>query len=303
MKLFPQLALVSAIAISGSAFAMEALNDATLSNTTGQDGITIKIKPPTKAFDATYGTSAFTATGGFAGTIGIDHLYVHDKDGYNGSSDAGAIVLDGFAIGGNAPILVDIDADGNGGNPLLNVKVTLPTTLLIHTGTISVAGSNRVAGSLASVKGIKADQVQILDNMDINLGGATLNIQLGNESQGAMIKTTGTITGGLSIKNFALNDNAGVLAAAPSSPYFGTKGGSISIGEILVTDTGATDLTLAASIDASAAGLVITVGGNKSDIMLADVRLGDKTLTTSSIGDVEIVGLNLVGSEIAITGH
>ena len=41
MKLFTQLALVSAIASCGSAYAMQSMDDSALSDTTGQDGITI----------------------------------------------------------------------------------------------------------------------------------------------------------------------------------------------------------------------------------------------------------------------
>lgn len=39
MKLFTKLALVSAVAISSNAMAMQAMDDAALSSTTGQDGI------------------------------------------------------------------------------------------------------------------------------------------------------------------------------------------------------------------------------------------------------------------------
>ena len=84
MKLFTQLALVSAIAVSGNAMAMQALDDAQLSATTGQDGITLTIKPPVKAFTG--------LTAGRGGVIAIDHIYVHDNDGLaaadGGSDDA-----------------------------------------------------------------------------------------------------------------------------------------------------------------------------------------------------------------------
>ena len=126
MKLFTQLALVSAIAVSGNAMAMQALDDAQLASTTGQDGITLTIKPPVKAFSG--------LTAGAGGVIAIDHIYVHDKDGLaiadGGTGTAGAITLDGFAIAGNQPIVVKIDADGGGaaaGGAFLNVNVALPS--------------------------------------------------------------------------------------------------------------------------------------------------------------------------------
>lgn len=290
MKLFPQLALVSAIAVSGSAFAMEALNDATLSNTTGQDGITIAIKPPVKNFDAkintTTGTTSnyFALTGGFAGVIDIDSVRIHDKDGYNGSGDAGAIVLDNFSLAGSAPIIVKIDADGNAGLPVLNVNVELPQTLVIRTGDISVASS---AGIGAAV----TNQTKILDSMDIQLGAATLNIQLGNEIQGAMIQVAGSIDGGLVINNFKLND--------------ANSGGSIGIDSLTLIDTAGTALTLASDIDVVAGGLQITsTAATKLDVRMQDVRLGDFSVTPpASIGDVELIGIDTAGTVLTISGH
>ncbi len=294
MKLFPQLALVSAIAVSGSAFAMEALNDATLSNTTGQDGITIAIKPPVKNFDAkinpTTGTTSnyFALTGGFGGVIDIDSIRIHDKDGYNGSGDAGAIVLDNFSLAGSAPIIVKIDADGNAGLPVLNVNVELPTTLVIRTGDISVASSAGIGAAISN-------QTKILDSMDIRLGAATLNVQLGNEIQGAMIQVAGSINGGLVINNFKLND--------------ANSGGSIGIDSLTLIDTAGTALTLASAIDVVAGGLQITsTAATKLDVRMQDVRLGDfgttaAPLTPNSIGDVELIGIDTAGTVLTISGH
>jgi hypothetical protein len=60
MKMFTKLALVSSIAISANAMAMQSMDDAALSSTTGQDGINIGI-----------GISKVT----------IDQLAIHDNDG------------------------------------------------------------------------------------------------------------------------------------------------------------------------------------------------------------------------------
>ncbi len=43
MKMFTKIALVSSMAISANAMAMQAMDDASLSATTGQDGINIGI--------------------------------------------------------------------------------------------------------------------------------------------------------------------------------------------------------------------------------------------------------------------
>ena len=330
MKLFPQLALVSAIAISGNAMAMQALDDATLSDATGQDGITIAIKPPTGTWTVAGGaTNQFASTGGQAGIIAIDKIYVHDKGGLavadGGTATSGAIVLTDFKIAGNDNIVVKIDADSNAGNPLLNVNIKLPEKLVIRTGEIGVANSNRVTGTAitdTTLRGVGAAYNKVLSSIDIELGGAALNVQLGGEStaQNAMIKLSGTIANGLTITGLELVDGDGIAAAAASAGppatarVLGTTGGSIYIGAINIRDTdtsAGTKLTLDAKIDVSANGLILTAGGAKTDIFLADVRLGNVAAsaalgnadTTRSIGDVEIVGMNGAGTQIAISGH
>ena len=301
MKLFPQLALVSAIAVSGSAFAMEALNDATLSNTTGQDGITIAIKPPTDNFDARinpttglttnyFGTVNGGANAGNAGVLDIESVRIHDKDGdvVNGTGDAGAIVLDNFSLAGSEAIVVKIDADGNANDPLLNINVQLPQVLVIRTGDISVGASAGIGNALTA-------QTKILDSMDIVMGAASLNIQLGAEAQGAMIKVAGSIDGGLVINNFKLND--------------ANSGGSIGIDSLTLIDTAGTALTLASDIDVVAGGLQITsTAATKLDVRMQDVRLGDfgttaAPLTPNSIGDVELIGIDTAGTVLTISGH
>ncbi len=59
MKMFTKLALVSSLAISANAMAMQSMDDAALSAATGQDGINIGI-----------------ALG--SGGISIDKLYLHE---------------------------------------------------------------------------------------------------------------------------------------------------------------------------------------------------------------------------------
>ena len=234
MKLFAQLALVTAIATSGSAFAMQSMDDAALGNTTGQDGITILLAPPTLS-TAQQTALGVTQTNG----IQIGAAVLHDKDGFTGNLGGGAIILGdakqantantaGVAMGifGSSPIAVTIDtsngqaATGTGGTkPILNIGVALPTDLLIRTGDISVDGSARAgiatgaAGATvanAATGGTTGNSVKILNSLDIALGGASLNIQLGNTQQSGitpgqttMIKMAGTIAGGLTISGLS----------------------------------------------------------------------------------------------------
>lgn len=298
MKLFPQLALVSAIAISGNAMAMQALDDTALSAATGQDGITIAIKPPTN-------TDAAAVTAGFTNAIVIDSVIIRDKDGGAGlpssgptsaglgAGTQGAIQLgtvgnlaDSLLLETNGEIVVKIDADGNGTTPVLNINVALPTQMKVTTGDIYVTTSTGFA------TGQGANRALVLDGISVSLGGAALNIQLGNEAQGAMIKASGTITGGLTISDLAIRDNNGTT---------GTNGGAIIIDNVIVRTAGSNNLTLDAEIDATANGLVITTNGN-NDVFLQNVRLGANN-TAASIGDVELIGIQSSGTEIRISGH
>lgn len=270
---FKKLALAAAVAtLPAAGFSMEALEDSALSAVTGQDGITIGLDLPSL-------------------TLGVN---VHDNDGLAGiSGDAGAIVISNMVVdtGGNSIDIV-VDADGNGGTPVLNVAVSIPTGTTISTGDISVAAS---AGMGAAVTNQTAT---ILDSMDITLGATSLNIQLGNEVQTVgtfgtqMIALTSTITGGISIANFSLND-----ATA-------TTGGSISATNIAITGTAeGGDITTSVGVDLdNTTGLAInveTLGTAGLTVAMTDLALG----TAAPIGDVEIVGLNLNGSTITVAGH
>lgn len=291
MKLFTKLALVSAIAVSGSAMAMESMDDSALSSTTGQEGITVKISAPSG--------------------IKIESLYLHDNDGLATGTPSVAGVAGAIAIGklatGNTnqqangititqtstdPLLtLDIDADGGTGTtgstgPVLNVAAKVGATK-IEIGEISVVKSN--AASATTLRRGGTNKAVILDGLTLDMGSLTANIQLGNTPQGAMIKLNSTITGGLNISNLSLKDN-GV-----------NGGGSIVLDSIKVADANSANMTVNADVSVKTGGLVITDNGGSRDLMVKGIHLG--SATAKSIGDLEINGLNMGTSTITITGH
>lgn len=315
MKLFTQLALITAMATSGSAFALQSMDDSALGETTGQDGLTITIAPP-------------------AGGLTINQVVLHDKDGLKGApgyaaaTAGGAIILGtsdaaGVALGSGGTankfalssatsqsIVVLIDASGAaavagpstvGTAPVLNIAVTLPSDLVIKTGDIWVAGSGRGAIAVGTTAALTAGNtattgapVRVLDTMSIGLGGAVMNIQLGNTPQGAMIKLTGSITGGgLSISNIGLTDQTtGFL-------------GRLGVGQLNVTDNASTTtMTLNAAIGVKPTGLEVslTTPAGGYDVMMQNVTLGTNA-AANSIGDLQLVGVNLNGTKIGIAGH
>lgn len=283
---FKKLALVTAMfAAASGAYAMEALDEEALAATTGQDGITVAITLP-------------------AAGITMNQI-IHDKDGYAAGLDGGAIVIGsvgtsaatGMSIVNTGAITLNIDAASTpvaGTNPYLNVGVALSGTTTIHTGDIRVASSaaSAAGGGIGSITQADNFSSVIMSDMTIVLGATSMNIQLGNEPQGAMIKLNTTMTGGLTINNLSLND--------------ANSGGSISMTQQKLFDAGGADLTVAADINVTATGLQVALGQfghatNGASIDMSGVKLG--AAAAASLGDIEIRGLNLNGTTMTISGH
>lgn len=285
---FKKLALAAAIAaVPVAGFSVETLEDADLGSVTGQDGIEIDINI------------------GVAG-ISTTNIYLHDTDGLSAGAGVispsysydGAIVISGMNIGvGGAAIELRIDAGDNAqsslGAPILNIAVALPSVLTINTGSLRVANSQ--IDDATSARGIHTATGTILNSMEIELGSTSLNIQLGNEAQtgsvaGAdMIVMSAVVTGGILISNFALSDV--------------NSTGAIGAASINLSNAGASaDLNVAVDANVTAAGLEIavgTLGTGGMDIEIVDFYLGT---STDVIGDISILGLNLTGTTVVISG-
>ena len=323
MKMFTKLALVSSIAISANAMAIQSMDDAALSSTTGQDGLNIGI-----------GISKIT----------IDKLAIHDNDGLQagsftgsesitnpgpppvfgnqqaggtitaGAGDAGAIVIkgngktgdvnetSGLVITANTNSLLQshnladlvIDTEGNGANgAYLNIAASV-SGLVINVGEIGVDKSKaKNATTIRGTEGSASTYNKILGGLTLTTGKMEANIQLGEAPQGAMIKLNTSMIGGLKISNLELVDSST------------NGGGSIVMDEIRVSDADSANLSVNANVGVTQSGLKIVSNQNTagSNIYVAGVRLGNaaagatdnlsSTLTNraKSIGDVEISGL------------
>lgn len=275
-----KLALASAIAacMPMAAHAVESLDDGMLSGVTGQDGLRINL-------DLNI----------------LTDVIIHDTDGINyqaGYSFDGAIVIENFGLttaGGGITLEIDAgDSSTNTGTaPILNVNVQIGAGTTIDTGDLYVANSNRDDGAWGVTTQVATP---IMDSMTITLGATTANIQLGNEAQGNMIALNTTITGGVSIAGQALRDAGGALS-----------GGAIGSSLISILDSGGgPNLSVVAGVDVTATdGVVITLtqlghAANGMDIRIERQYLGDPAL--GYVGDVELVGVNLNGSVINISG-
>lgn len=292
MKLFTKLALVSAIAISGNAMAMESLDDAALSAATGQDGIDLTIK-----------TSGIT----------IGKVLVHDNDGLattaatngglnlGGTGTAGAIVVNNITVGvsatqanaamnGNlAKVTIDTDG-GTTGNAVLNINAKT-NGIDVGVGSIAVAASNAASGMVGARRGAGAETV-IVDGLNLTVGASELNIQLGAQPQGAMIVANGKIVGGITISSLNLVDSS-------------VGGGKIQVGGLKITSANSADLAVNTKIGVLAPAAGVTAGGlsisstGSNDIYIGSLAFGN----TASIGSVEIQGLNMGTNSILVSGH
>jgi len=318
MKIITKLALVSSMAISANAMAMQAMDDASLSAATGQDGINIGI-----------GISK----------IEIGKVFVHDNDGLattslGGTSTAGAIVIQGNGIAGdtleNHGIVIganydnagayllpsrnladlQIDTDANGGNAFINIAAQV-SGLDIKIGQIGVVASADVptTGATSIRRGGTGTVNPILSGLSLKTGPMYANIQLGAAPQGAMIQLNATMAGGLEIKNLGILDNSTKTATRAA--------GEIFVESIKVADANSLDLTLNQKIS-----VIGEEGANKGyirmistsgahDTYVKGVHLGSRN--AASMGDVEVQGMQtyfspaagvyMPGAVITISGH
>ena len=322
MKMLKKLALVSAVSmISAGAFAMEAMDDESMSATTGQDGVTINIVPDVIA--RTNGVNGATDMGVTTTTLdlinsgslvykglSIGEIRVHDNDGMTGNTTSGALVIGGgydknndgdfldagettvmkdrtvIIAKGDKPIQINLDMVGDansttaGSQPMLNVEIKQPK-MAIKLGNIYVAdsynaGLNGVNNSTANTGALTGDdadnagavdgnairgKVKILDGLEIVMNESTMTIQLGNETQGSMIKADAILGGGLTINNFALYDQQGADPLNADNLLTGTvgSGGNFRASSIKITDNGGVDLSTKTSIDFGSRITVSTV--------------------------------------------
>ena len=334
MKKFTKLVLATSVAFSANAMAMQAMDDASLSETTGQDGLTIGI-----------GISK----------IAIEKLFIHDNDGlapkgvaneagFGGTSTAGAIVIrgktdtapdaaaladpttatHGVVIGANydnngAYLLASrnladlvIDSDAGAGNPFINVAAQV-SGLDIKVGRIGVTASG--ADDPDSIRRGGAGVVNdIISGFDVKTGVINANIQLGAAPQGAMIKMNSKMIGGLEIKNLGILDNSSknkAVGMVGTTAVTTREAGEIFVESIKIADADSNDLTISQNISVFNDAYVGTTGtqlGKAAHVRIVSNDTGAKDQyikgihlcnreARSSIGDMEVQGLQTFYSQ------
>ena len=246
MKMFTKLALVSSVAISANAMAMQSMDDAALSAATGQDGINIGIGISRVEIDkvlihdndglradggnpgdasASPAVPAVTGTKGGTGVAGAIVIGRSAADGTAGTAAKGVVITTNtaslLASHNLADLVIDTDAGKTAtGGAFLNVAAEV-SGLNIDIGPIGVSASN-TAGSTVRRGNDASNYNEILSGLSLKTGKMDANIQLGAAPQGAMIVLSTTMQGGLEITNLGINDastkGATLVAAVPAVP-------------------------------------------------------------------------------------
>ena len=298
MKMFTKLALVSSMAISANAMAMQSMDDAALSATTGQDGINIGIGISkieiakvlvhdndglNYANSSWSGAAPTTGQAGFGGVTGTGAAAVT-------GTRAGAIVIKGNGISGDtnetngivistnaaallpshnlADIVIDTEAGAGGGDTaFLNVAAKV-SGLNIAIGEIGVSASKAVGTGPGIRRGATDSAYNSVNNTTGNY----------NKILSGLTLTTGQMTANVQ------------LGAAP-------QGAMIKLN---TTMTGGLTITNLGIYDASSKGATVGyTAGTDNKLGTAD----DVAVTSTTDGEIRIDSIKLAdasGSDLTV---
>ena len=286
MKLYYNkiIMLFTLLNVSSYTFALQELSEAILSESTAQDGITLSFIT----------TQDLTATLAWTDTDGMESG-LHGLSSGHISAPASVVLGDGtptdtFKISQGTTTAV-IDTDGSANGAFVNVAIDLPQNLTINTGSISVAKKD--ASDIAqSNAGNFQNKIKIMDDMQIVLKNASININLGSQPQGNFLALSGTSTDGLQINNINIIDNSVNTAKA-----------GIGMDSLTIKDDLGDHLTLDSTVQILPTGINVNLAaGKKVDLLVDNLKFGNLALN-QGIGDMAVIGLDLGGKSIRISGH
>lgn len=270
MKGFKKLILTSAIlAASSSAFAMQALDEETMSATTGQDGLSITINSSTIS--------------------DLDITWV-DRGGFTGFTNDGGVQITNIGMSlTNLDITIDAGNDGTTGSQLnIGFATTNNVVVNLNNTTISVGdatGVNTTNTTMASA----VDIIQFGGASTITItGGLSGSIKLGNRAAGEHLMSLNTTNP----FDVVLTGGVNILAST---------GVGIGVGTVTVSGV---DLSTNIDVTGGATGgLVIDNAGTTiGQVSLETVKLGDLAAAAPDIGDVYLTGMT-INSVMTIRGH
>lgn len=296
--------------------AMEQLDDQQMAASTGQDGISVGIQLPNSTISfnqiglvnindrndpASARSSLVMAPTNFAPTQGIRFF-----------TAAGTPTTQ--------PLMVKFDVDGNAGEPLLNINLSLPSDLArirINPFSIYIADGVGSVFSTRTVNGVGTNTLRsgVTEMVRVGTNGidvrfksgdpVSLNLQLGAEPQGHMFEFNGG-----SILQVVSNSPIEIMSL--------NNGGTTQSSLKLNLDISATDQVVGFRLDGfygdlDAAGLVIGKNGwtDKLDIRINNIVAGDlpaaspsvfNGLANGSMGNIGLEGLRIENLKVNVSG-
>lgn len=272
MNGFKKLLLTTAIlAASSSAMAMQAMDDESLSGTTGQDGLTVTINSATIA------------------DMGVTWI---DRDGHAGYTSAGAVTIDNLGISlSNLVITVDAGSSAaNVGQLAIGIDTLSDVVVSLNDGTSGTTIGVTSAGTSGSAVGTVTPILKFSSTAELRIaGGISADLRLGNRAAGTSFMSMDFTVPTITLTGLSILDAVGTTANGAAGDV------GIGIGTIQL-DT----VVVSADIDVVAAGLQInTAGTSIAGVALERVVLGD--LNNASIGDIYLTGIT-ANSIITIAG-
>jgi len=287
--MFKKLALASLISVAASgAFALEAVDEATLAETTGQQGIDIFT-----SLNVSGATLTYTDADG----------YTYGAGTYNNSGD---LLINNLGMTGSVKVAIDAGSTAAGPNAALNVAINGTTALAITLDSITVKKTGgATAYNILTMPAGTSINIATGYNIDLELGKG------GSGHLGRMTGNLGTIT---------IGDNA--TSTAKVAVVDATNGGQMGVSRFQVSGVNLGDgtsnnftnmdvcdgTTVTAACAAGENGLKIKYGSVSTDavmngmtLTMNDVRVG--AAAAPVIGQISITGLSLAGTSMRIVGH
>ena len=292
MKMLKKLALVSAISmISAGAFAMEAMDDESMAAATGQDGITILVKPGviSNSLAASMGVTQATrdlvdnpSTGYFANNdntfagLSIGSIVVHDDDGLGpigteGTGNSGALV-----IGGG----YDKNANGatNGAGDIADgdVSALADRTVLLADGSkaikidVDMVGNVTAAVVAAASAASTAASTAVTAASTASTAASTALTNLNAARDAAAVTVTGNALATYASLTSAQKVTADALPAVVTTLIASANADAASV-------AAADNVTITAAASAKASALAATNPGAMLNVTISTPRLAIKT--------------------------
>ncbi len=265
MKAFKKLALVSAIAAAPFAQAeLVSIDDAALSDMTGQAGVSIELSAKVDI-----GSIVYTDTGGLTngdGTVSISNVVL-------GGSD-----MSGGVVGALDEIKIDIDVDSNDG-------------LVIHLGGTNLAGvltgADKVDFGLSVGSVGVNNQAVLASNVFIGGNLGPVDVTIANDSSirvDAFFEVTeGSLDVdvlGVGVTNLTIGQDSSPFLLDTRSVY--NDRATVEAGDFAAANDGTTDAAMVAALDGA--------DGSLADGSVSTAEFNAAGITTVASADVALAG-------------